>query len=158
MEYTINPQDGQDSVVSILRAKFPGIPVIPDGLPEGMPETPDHEAIRFRDDGGIEPFILLWFRTPKRTEKGRSFVNSRLDMRKTGADVVVVAHTGGESRRILNGVMDFLVNERPVRAGRITEAANGLWSDARALSVVDRPARWLTTATIEWVMNSQKIA
>ena len=69
-----------------------------------------------------------------------------------------IANSGGESRRILNGVVDFLINLKPEGSGRITEADTSLWSRARPMDIANRPARWLTTTTLQWGMNSKKVS
>ena len=153
MTYSVSPQASQDSVVAALRTKFPLIPIIPDGLPEG-----EHDEIEYNPDGSVKPFVVLWFHTARRSRSGRSFSNTRLDMRFTGCDVVSIANSGTESRRILNGVVDFLINLKPKGSGRITEADTSLWSQARPMDIANRPARWLTTTTLQWGMNSEKVS
>mgnify|MGYP006354022575 FL=1 len=153
MPYTVNPQDSQDSVTAALREKFPLIPIIPDGLPEG-----EYKEIKLNPDSSVKPFIVLWFHTPRRLRTGRSFANTRLDMRQTGVDVVAVANSGSESRRILNGVTDFLINFKPERSGRITESDSSLWSQARPMDISNRPARWPSPTPLPWGKNSAKIA
>ena len=151
--YTVSPQDSQDSVTDMLRAKFPLIPFIPDGLPEG-----EHSEIKLNADGSVRPFVVIWFHAARRTKSGRSFSTTRLASRRTGCDIVAVANSGSEARRILNGVSDFLVDKKPVRSGRITDSDAPLWENARPMDMANRPARFLATSTFTWGMNNQKIA
>lgn len=152
MTYSVSPQESQESVVAALRNKFPLIPIIPDGLPEG-----DDGGIKVNPDGSVKPFIVLWFHAARRTPGGRSFATTRLDQRKSGCDVVSVASTGAESRRILNGVLDFLIGIKPAGSGVITESDTALWNSSRPMDIANRPARFLSTSTVQWGINSQKI-
>lgn len=153
MTYSINPQSAQDSLAKKLREEYPHIPVIEDGLLDD-----DNETIQHYEDGSVKPFIVIWFHTPRRTSRGRSFSTTRLDQRKASADIVVVGRSGTEARRVMNDVIDTVIGFKPKDSGAITEAERQLWTDAREIDTRNRPSRWAMSYSIEWGAFSKKTA
>jgi len=150
MSYTINPQPQQDSIEAYLKEKYPHIPVLPDGLPDD-----DSTTIRRYKNGEIMPFILLWFGMPKRTGKGSSFGNYKLDSRKASVDVVVVARNAREAREVINDVSDQLIGFKTDGGGRVTES-DALWGQARTIDIQNRPSRWAATNRFDFGISARK--
>ena len=137
--YEINPQDDQDAIVAFLVAKYPHIPVIPDGLLAG-----DHAPVQFFPDGSVKPFLVLWFSTLKRRSRGRAFVSHRLDQHFASVDVVAVARNGGEARRLMNDLSNELTDLKTPSGGRV-HTSPGLWGAARSIDMQSRPTRFAAT-------------
>lgn len=151
MNYTLNPQPSQDSLAKKLRTEYPHIPVIEDGLLDD-----DNDAIKLYSDGSVKPFIVIWFQTPRRTPRGRSFGGVRLDQRKASADIVMVARSGAEARRVLNDVMDTIIGFKPEGSGVVVESERQLWGDAREIDTSNRPSRWAIPYSVEWGVFAKK--
>ncbi len=151
--YTLNPQDSQDSFTNHLRTSYPHIPVIEDGLLDD-----DNEEIKTYEDGSIKPFIVIWFQTPRRARRGRSFAGARLDQRIASADVIVVARSGTEARRVMNSVIDTLVGFKHDGSGAVVESDRQLWSDARQIDIKSRPSRWVMSYSVDWGIFAKKTA
>jgi hypothetical protein len=151
MTYNINPQKSQDSVAEMLREEYPHIPVIEDGLLDD-----DNGKIKTYDDGSVKPFIVLWFQTPRRLTSGRSFAGARLDQRVASADIVVVARSGTEARRVMNDIIDRLIGFKPYGSGVVVESDRQLWRDSRKIDTANRPSRWAIPYSVEWGIFSKK--
>ena len=149
--YTLNPQESQDSFTEKLRTTYSHIPVIEDGLLDD-----DNDAILTYEDGSIKPFIVIWFQTPRRARRGRSFAGARLDQRIASADVIVVARSGTEARRVMNSVIDTLVGFKPDGSGSVVESDRQLWSDARQIDIKSRPSRWVMSYSVDWGIFAKK--
>lgn len=151
MNYTLNPQPSQDSFAKKFRDDYPHIPVIEDGLLDD-----DNETIQKHSDGSVKPFIVIWFQTPRRASRGRSFAGTRLDQRVASADIVVVARKGSEARRVMNDVIDTIIGFKPEGSGAVTESERQLWGDAREIDTADRPSRWAVPYSVEWGIFAKK--
>lgn len=152
-KYTLNPQDEQDAITAHLRATYPNIPIIEDGLMDG-----EYEDIEYLADSTVKPFIVLWYSQIKRNPKGRSFANYKLDSHSATVDVVVVARNGTVAREILNDVGDTLVGFKTPGGGRLFKGAS-LWGDSR--QVIDdknRPSRWARTDRYDFGVQATKVA
>lgn len=151
MTYTLNPQPAQDSLVAKLRATYPHIPVIEDGMLDD-----ENDAIKTYDDGSVKPFIVVMFQTPRRARGGRSFAGTRLDQRTAQADIVVVGRSGSEARRVVNDLIDRVIGFKPHGSGAVVESDRQLWTDARKIDTSNRPSRWAIPFSVEWGIFSTK--
>lgn len=151
MSYSINPQVSQDSITTYLRSEYSHVPIIPDGLIDS-----DDDVILKFPDGSVKPFALLWFHTARRTGRGKSFSNVKLDQRVGSFDLVVVANSGGMARTLMNDMQDRLVGWKPTNSSIITEASRSLWNDARSLDIANRPSRWAITNSFEYGLHHTK--
>lgn len=151
MPYNLNPQDSQDSFTKKLEDTYPHIPVIEDGLLDD-----DNDKIKTYEDGSVEPFIVIWFQTPRRTRRGRSFATTRLDQRVASADIVVVARSGTEARRVMNDIIDTIIGFKPEGSGAVVESDRQLWQDARQIDTKNRPSRWALPYSVEWGIFAKK--
>lgn len=151
MSYNISPQDSQDSLTSQIRARYPHVPVIEDGLLDD-----ENDIIERYPDGSVKPFIVLWFQTPRRTQRGRSFATARLDQRVASADIVVVARSGTEARRLMNSIIDWVIDVKLEGSGRIVESSRQLLSGPREIDTSSRPSRWALSYSIEWGLYANK--
>lgn len=151
MTYVLNPQAAQDSIVAKLQAEYPHIPVIEDGLIDG-----DYAEIDKFANGEIKPFIILWFTSARRANRGRSFQHEKLDQYRASVDVVVVARNGKEARLLLNDITDRLVGWKPENAGGIVKGT-AIWTQSRAMLDSDsRPSRWAATDRFDFGIQANK--
>lgn len=151
MTYNINPQESQDAFTKKIQDSYSHIPVIEDGLLDD-----DNEAIKTYPDGSIKPFIVVWFSTPRRARRGRSFATTRLDSRIASADVVVVARSGTEARRVMNSIIDTIIGFKPNGDGVVVESDRQLWGEARQIDIKNRPSRWAMSYSVDWGLFSKK--
>lgn len=157
--YTINPTITQDSITQKLRDSYSHVPIIPDGMVTadtylfGGYETP----INYHLDGSIKPFIVLWFSSVKRSRRGRSFGNMKLDSRYGSVDVVVVANNPTDCRLLLNDVSDTLVEFQTAYGGKMVESSS-LWGQARSIDIANRPTRYAATNRFDFGVAARKIA
>jgi hypothetical protein len=151
MAYSINPQSAQDDIAAHLRAMYPHVPVIEDGLLDDETSTIQRYA-----NGSIKPFIVIWFETPRRTNGGRSVATTRLDQRKAAADLVVVAKSGPEARRLANDLYDKIIGFKPIHSSIIVESERQLWSGSRQIDSASKPSRWAMPISVEWGAFAQK--
>lgn len=151
MAYVLDPSASQESFVTKLETEYPHIPVLPDGLLD------TEEGIERFPDQSIKPFIIIWFSTPRRNRRGRSFVATKLDGYTAGADVVVVARSGTEARLLLNNIGNRLLDWKPANSGIVTEGSD-LWRDSRAiLDANNRPTRFAATRRFEWGIQANHV-
>lgn len=143
---SIDPTESQESITAHLRSLYPHIPVFEDALIDS-----DHDEIKTYSSGQVKPFIILWYRQPKLSPRGRSFGGYKLDQRHGSVDLLVVGRSGGEARKVLNRVMDDITGWRPTNSsGGLHESTRSLWDDARSMDVANRPTRWAATQTFDW--------
>ncbi|UVG34100.1 tail terminator [Microbacterium phage Pavlo] len=151
MNYSINPQAEQDSIAAFLRAQYPNMAFIEDGLP-----ADDHESITEDAQGEINTFALLWFSNPKLGRK-KGFGGAKLDSYFGTVDVAVIARDGTRARKVLNNISDRLIDFKPDGGGRMTQGAP-LFADARQVKQeANRPARWMRTNRFDFGIASKKI-
>lgn len=151
MTYTINPQPQQDSITDFLRAQYPHVPVLPDGMMD------TEEGIHKFPDGSVKPFVVLWFSNTKRTARGRSFSDYKLDSRKASVDVVVVARSGTEARTLMNDMSDRIVGFKTDGGGKLHESTS-LWGSTRGIDIQNRPTRFAITNRFDFGVASRKVA
>lgn len=151
-DYTLNPQLSYDSFVAELRRLYPNRPLLEEGTIDS-----DDNTIQTYSNGMVKPFMVTWSKNPTKTASGRSFAGTRLDQRKGGMDVVVVAKSGAEARLVANDVFDKIIGFKPTGSGRVTDAARTLWSDARGMDMGNRPTRWAVALSFEWGLYHDKI-
>lgn len=152
MPYSINPQEEQESIAAFLREQYPGLTVIEDGLLDD-----DNEAIQY-DAGGIKSFVVLWFSNTKRSPRGRSFAEYKLDDHYATVDVVVVSRSGTKARKFLNDISDRLTGFKAAGGGRLHKGA-ALWADSRQVVMdKERPSRWARTDRFDFAVASKKTA
>lgn len=150
--YSINPQEEQESIAAFLREQYPGLTVIEDGLLDD-----DNSAIQY-SDAGIKSFVVLWFSNTKRSQKGRSFADYKLDDHYATVDVVVVSSDGTKARRFLNDISDRLTGFKAANGGRLHKGSS-LWSDSRQVVMdKERPSRWARTDRFDFGIASKKTA
>lgn len=150
--YILNPQEEQDSITAFLREQYPHIPVIEDGLLDD-----ESDVIEKNLDESIKPFIVLWYSNAKRSSKGRSMANYKLDSHFATVDVVVVTRNGAEGRKLLNDVSDRLVGFRTGTGGRMHKGS-ALWGDSRNIIMdKDRPTRFARTDRFDFGIQARKV-
>lgn len=150
--YTLNPTTTQDSITEHIKSLYPHLSVIEDGLLDD-----DDEAIQYNNDGTVKTFIVLWYSDVKRSARGRSFCDYKLDSHFATVDVVVVASSGAKCRTLLNDLTDKLIGFQTDEGGRMHKS-NSLWGDSR--NVIDdsnRPSRWARTSRFEFGISSKKV-
>lgn len=151
MPYSINPQAEQDSITAFLRAEYPGMAIIEDGLP-----ADDNDSITENSEGEINTFMILWFSNPKLGRK-KGFGGHKLDSYFATVDVGIIARSGTRARSVLNDVTDRLIDFKPDGGGRMTQGA-ALFSDARQVKQeANRPERWMRTNRFDFGIASKKI-
>lgn len=150
--YNLNPQISYDSFIARLRVLYPNRPLLEEGLIDS-----DDSVIETYSSGAVKPFMVTWARNPTKTGNGKSFAGTRLDQRKGGMDVVIVARSGKEARDVANDVYDKIIGFKPTGSGRVTDADRGLWSDARGLDMGNRPTRWAVSLSFEWGLYHDKV-
>lgn len=149
MDYSINPQDEQDSIVAYLREQYPNMAIIEDGLP-----ADDNAAITYSAEG-VNTFMLLWFSNPKPGRK-KGFAGRKLDSYVGTLDVAVIARDGTRARKVLNNVTDRLIDFKPAGGGRLTQGT-ALFADARQVKQeANRPERWMRTNRFDFGIASKK--
>lgn len=150
MNYSVNPQQEQDSITAYLRAQYPGMAIIPDGLP-----ADDNDEITYNDDGELNTFVILWFSNIKPGRK-KGFGGRKLDSYFATVDVVVVARDGNRARVVLNDITDRLIDFKAEGGGRL-EQGTSLFSDARQIKQESsRPERWMRTSRFDFGVASKK--
>lgn len=153
MNYTVNPQDMQDSIEAFLATEYPGTPIIPDG----MPDMDDDDRIQKFQSGKIKPFIILWFSTIRRSNSGRSFSGYKLDSHYASVDIVVVASDPTVGRKLMNEVSDRLVGFQTVGGGKLYKSRS-LWGQNRSVDMNSKPSRWAMTDRFDFGVSSRKVA
>lgn len=151
--YTLNPQPTQDSIIAGLKAAFPGVTVIEEGLLDD-----DNSAIQYYD-GGIKGFLVTHFSNPKPVgeNRGKSFAGHRLDQRKGSVDIVAVARSGPAVLKFSNKVYDAMIGFQTDRGGKLTDGV-ALWADARQIAMPEgKPTRWGRTLRFEFGLNATKV-
>lgn len=151
MAYDINPGDSYASFNAYLRELYPLRPL----LEEGTIDSDDATILTYRD-GTVKPFMVTWASNPVKSG-ATSFSGTRLDQRKGGMDVVVVARSGAEARLVANDVYNQVIGFKPARSGRVTDADRGLWSDARGMDMGNRPTRWAVSLSFQWGLYHEKV-
>lgn len=137
MVYKLNPTGAQRSIIAKLKAEYPHVPILPDGLLDD-----DNDSILKFPNGSIKPFIIPRFTSPRRARKGRSIAFEKLDSHNASVDVVVVARNPTEARELLNDVGDRLIGWKPENAGGIVKG-EAIWEPSRAtVDAQNRPTRW----------------
>lgn len=159
-EYVLDPTEEQDSIAAYLRTEFPFVPVIEDGLMDDQIYTNldgSEIAIPTFPDGTVKPFIILWFSNAKRSARGRSIADYKLDAHFATVDVVVVARNGTDARKLLNKIGNRMVGFRTSGGGRLYKSAS-LWGDSRQVIDDDnRPTRWARTDRFDFGIQARKI-
>lgn len=151
MEYSINPQVEQDSIVAYLKAQYPDMAIIEDGLPSDDDKTITYEAAT----GEVNTFLILWFSNPKRGKKA-GFGGQKLDSYFATVDVGVIARSGTRARTVLNNVTDRLIDFKAAEGGRLSQGT-ALFSDARQIKQeANRPERWMRTSRFDFGIASKK--
>lgn len=149
--YSINPQVEQDSIVAYLRAQYPNMAIIEDGLP-----ADNNTAITYSADG-VNTFVILWFSNPKRGKKA-GFGGQKLDSYFATVDVAVIARDGTRARKVLNEITDRLIDFKAAEGGRLSQGT-ALFSDARQVKQEEnRPERWMRTNRFDFGIASRKVA
>lgn len=149
--YSINPQVEQDSIVAYLRAQYPNMAIIEDGLP-----ADDNAAITYSEDG-VNTFVLLWFSNPKRGKKA-GFGGQKLDSYFATVDVAVIARDGTRARKVLNDITDRLIDFKVAEGGKMSQGT-ALFGDARQVKQeANRPERWMRTNRFDFGIASKKVA
>ena len=151
-EYSINPQEEQDSITAFLKAEYPDMAIIEDGLP-----ADDNKAITYEaGTGDVNTFVLLWFSNPKPGRK-KGIAGRKLDSYVGTVDVAVIAREGTRARKVLNNVTDQLIDFKPAGGGRMTQGT-ALFADARQVKQEqNRPERWMRTNRFDFGIASKKI-
>lgn len=151
MPYSINPQVEQDSIVEYLKAEYPGMAIIEDGLP-----ADNNSAITYSPDG-VNTFVILWFSNPKKGKKA-GFAGQKLDSYFASVDVAVVARDGTRARKVLNDVTDRLVDFKTAEGGKLSQGTP-LFGDARqVMQEANRPERWVRTNRFDFGIASKRVA
>lgn len=150
MDYSINPQVEQDSITEYLKAQYPNMAIIEDGLP-----ADNNDDITEDETGEINTFVLLWFSNPKPGRK-KGFAGHKLDSYVGTVDVAVIARNGTRARTVLNDVTDRLIDFKPEGGGRMTQGT-ALFGDARQVKQeANRPERWMRTNRFDFGIASKK--
>ena len=152
MEYSINPQAEQDSIEAFLKAQYPHIPIIPDGVPDT-----ENELIQQFPNIRIKPFMILWYSTVKRRPRGRSFGGYKLDSHFASLDILIVTSDPTVARTLMNDVSDRLVGFRTEGGGRLYKSPS-LWGQARSVDMQTKPTRWAMTDRFDFGVASKKVA
>ena len=151
MPYSIDPTEAQQSIIDHLEETFPGVRVIPDG----MPDISD-EYIDTFPDGSIKPFLLLQFSEPRRTGR-TAFAEYKLDAHDASVDILAVTRDATSGRILLNKVTNELVGFRVEGGGRMHKGTS-LWGESRQLiDDTDRPNRWVRTSNFQFGIASRKV-
>lgn len=151
MDYSINPQVEQDSIVAYLKAEYPNMAIIEDGLP-----ADDNDSIIEDDDGEINTFVILWFSNPKKGKKA-GFGGQKLDSYFATVDVAVIARNGTRARVVLNDITDRLIDFKAAEGGKLSQGT-ALFGDARQVKQeANRPERWMRTNRFDFGIASKKI-
>lgn len=149
MDYSINPQIEQDSITEYLKAQYPNMAIIEDGLPGD-----DNEAITYTQ-GQVNTFVILWFSNPKKGKK-QGFGGQKLDSYFGTVDVAVIARNGTRARQVLNDITDRLVDFKVATGGRMSQGTS-LFGDARQIKQeANRPERWMRTNRFDFGIASKK--
>lgn len=149
MDYSVNPQIEQDSITAYLRAQYPGMSFIEDGLPGD-----DNDAITYGDEG-LNTFVLLWYSNIKPGRK-KSFAGHKLDSYYATVDVSVIARSGTRARRVLNDITDRLIGFQTDEGGKLSQGAP-LFADSRQVKQeANRPERWMRTTRFDFGVASKK--
>ena len=131
---------------------YPHIPIFEDGQVDG-----DYEEIEHFPDGSIKPFFVLWFSDIKRSARGRSFSDYKLDSHFATVDLVVVCRSGREARTLTNDINDQLIGFRAADGGRLHKGTP-LWSDSRQImDSKNRLNRWARTVRFDFGIASRKV-
>lgn len=150
MDYSINPQVEQDSIVEYLKTEYPNMAIIEDGLP-----ADDNEAITEDESGEVNTFVILWFSNPKKGKKA-GFAGQKLDSYFATVDVAVIARDGSRARKVLNDITDRLIDFKPAEGGRMSQGT-ALFGDARQVKQEEnRPERWMRTNRFDFGIASKK--
>lgn len=150
MDYSINPQVEQDSIVAYLKAQYPNMAIIEDGLP-----ADDDDSITENTEGEINTFVLLWFSNPKKGKKA-GFGGQKLDSYFATVDVAVIARDGTRARKVLNDITDRLIDFKAAEGGRLSQGT-ALFGDARQVKQeANRPERWMRTNRFDFGIASKK--
>ena len=152
MNYTINPQPEQDSIEAFLKAEYPHISIIPDGIPDG-----EYDLIETFPSGKIKPFMILWYSTVKRRSRGRSISEYKLDSHFASLDILIVTSDPTVARTLMNDVSDRLVGFRTEGGGRLYKSPS-LWGQARSVDMQTKPTRWAMTDRFDFGVASKKVA
>lgn len=151
MPYTVNPQVEQDSITEYLRAQYPDMAFIEDGLP-----ADDNDAITYDTDSEVNTFVLLWYSNIKPGRK-KGFGGQKLDSYFATVDVSVIARDGTRARKVLNDIADRLIDFKAEGGGRLSQGVP-LFSDARQIKQeTSRPERWMRTTRFDFGVSSKKI-
>lgn len=150
--YSINPQVEQDSIVAYLKAEYPNMAIIEDGLP-----ADDNDAITYDAQSQVNTFMLLWFSNPKKGKKA-GFGGQKLDSYFGTVDVSIIARNGTRARKVLNDVTDRLIDFKAAEGGRLSQGT-ALFADARQVKQeANRPERWMRTNRFDFGVASKKLA
>lgn len=151
MEYSVNPQVEQDSIVAYLKAQYPDMAIIEDGLPSDDNDSITYEAAT----GQVNTFVILWFSNPKKGKKA-GFGGQKLDSYYATVDVAVIARDGTRARKVLNNITDRLIDFKAAEGGRLSQGA-ALFGDARQVKQEEnRPERWMRTNRFDFGIASKK--
>lgn len=159
--YTLNPQVTQQSITDGLRAMYPHVTFIEDGMVDDQyyedPETGDLLAIPTFSDGSVKPFVLVWYSQMKRGSKNHSFSSYKIDPHSATVDLVAVTRKPSEGRLLLNDIGDNLVGFKPENGGRLYKSAS-LWGDSRqVLDTDNRPSRWARTDRFDFGIQANRV-
>lgn len=150
--YSVNPQVEQDSIVAYLKAEYPNMAIIEDGLPGD-----DDDAITYDQQSQVNTFMILWFSNPKKGKKA-GFAGQKLDSYYATVDVAVIARDGTRARKVLNNVTDRLIDFKAAEGGRLSQGTP-LFADARQVKQEEnRPERWMRTNRFDFGIAAKRIA
>lgn len=148
MDYSVNPQQEQDSITSYLRTEYPAMAIIEGGLPGDF-----NDAITYSEEG-VNTFVLLWYSNIKPGRK-KGFGGRKLDSYYATVDVSVIARDEGRSRYVLNDITDRLIDFKAVGGGRLTQGTP-LFADARQVKQeATKPERWMRTTRFDFGVASK---
>lgn len=150
MDYSINPQEEQDSFTAYLRAQYPGVQVFTGGLPDDeYPSVPV-------EDGVIDSFIILWYSNAKKGSK-QGFGGRKLDSHYGTVDVAVIASNDDRARILMNHISDNVVDFKVANGGRV-DIGVALFGDGRQIKQEStKPARWMRTNRFNFGIASKRV-
>lgn len=110
----------QQEIIDFLDTNRPHVKHIVDGLVDG-------EAPETTPSGAIKPFVVVWFRSLRRSgaRRGtRAVSGARMDAYTLGFDLVCVASDGTSARAMVNDYNDILIGRKFQHTGQlVTDAA-----------------------------------
>lgn len=135
----------QDTIAAYIRQEFPNYTVVEDMML-------DDETI-IKNNNKIKPYIVLRWGGLNRRTAAANFGGVRFDEYFSSVDIVGVAPTGNQARRILNIVNDVLIGWKPTGGGAMTPAGGaGVYV---VNDVNGKPAVFMASGRLTFAVNSE---